>query len=466
MSSGFFGFLHCASRWAVGIALGFWALPAWASNQDSFFFGDQAAITGGSVVAITHDAGGLFYNPAGLAQNDRLRLEVLGNAYLQRSRSVDNVVRVRSSTGTESQSMAGSMLTGVPTAVVFVRGIRRGLSAGVGIYTTEQDYLKLDANSPNDGVGINHARFEHRLTRYHVGPGFGLALSDRLRVGASLLASYETLDHRVDLSAFTKAPQPALQTQFSEVTASRIGGELTVGIQYHPIDALTLGALLRSPRLLFLESRQTLAQASQGRLSDPSLTVGQVSTDRSESFLLAAPMRVTAGVALEGKLGWLNVEGDFSPGLSSQGLTERRVPVWNVRVGGLLRISDRWRAGAGLFTDRAYQPTPDAFPGARVHYYGVTVGVQTRHMVLLAKDQGPESDRKEEETRRNMGHADAPPALYFGTTLAFRYALGIGEMAALDIDTTRTTGSFFGSSGRVSVAWHELAVHLGTGVYF
>src|SRR5258707_9243792 len=62
--------------------------PATAGNEDSFLFGDQAALVAGAVVATTKNTASIWYNPAGLALNDRGRIELSGTAFTLRDRPI------------------------------------------------------------------------------------------------------------------------------------------------------------------------------------------------------------------------------------------------------------------------------------------------------------------------------------------------------------------------------------------
>ncbi len=440
-----------------------------AANQDSYLLGDQAALVGGAVVATTHDGGAVYYNPAGLGDNDRLRLDVSANAYVRRVRAVERSARIRTRSTNSTQDLDGTTMLGVPTSLVYVRALRPGLSAGLGVFVTEQDHLKMTASMSDASVYggvLERVAFERRITRYHFGPALGVSLSPATRIGASILGSYENLDQRSDTAVFAPSPTPEYRAALGDFNVTRISAEAAIGLQFNPSDLIRVGLMLRGPRLLLRESRKDLASETDAGETSQSLHVSQMSQESTDSFKIMAPPRAYAAVAFNGRIGWVSVEADLAPGLAARGLSEGRAPVWNVRAGVLAKLSRRWRAGGGIFSDRAYQSTPQVFPDYRVHYYGATIGLQTLHTVIVDDDQGDDANPKEEAFRRSVGHADARPALHFGTTLAFRYAVGLGEMAVLDIDTTRSSGSPAAGVERAHVTWHEFAVHLGTGLYF
>jgi hypothetical protein len=57
--------------WRAAVALALFALPAEliAGDDDGFLLDNEAAMTGGAVVAVTDDSGAVWYNPAALGGN-------------------------------------------------------------------------------------------------------------------------------------------------------------------------------------------------------------------------------------------------------------------------------------------------------------------------------------------------------------------------------------------------------------
>lgn len=349
----------------------------------------------------------------------------------------------------------------VPSSLVYVRALLPGLSAGVGLYVTDQDQLKMTADVPSgEEAQVERVSFERKSSCYHFGPALGLALSPRLRLGLSLLGSYDRLDQRVDSALFVPKANQDLLARLLDLSTTRIGVEPTLGFQYSAKSLVRVGLTLRGPRFLLYGTRRQISSSLGPGTPPASVDVHQSDVETRDGVRVVVPPRLLGGIALDGDRGWIGLEADVAPGLGASDPDPRRRPVWNVRAGGLFKFSPRWRAGAGLFTDRSYADTPRVFPDYRVSYYGATIGIQTRYSVTVAADQ---EDPEEEQFRRKIGHAESAAALYFGTTLALRYALGVGEVAALDLDTT---GSSSGAGERRNVTWHEFVVHLGTGLYF
>ena len=116
----------------------------------------------------------------------------------------------------------------------------------------------------------------------------------------------------------------------------------------------------------------------------------------------------------------------------------------------LARDRRRPTLGAGLFTDRSGAGTPAAFPDYRVDYYGATRGLQAR------EDRAPPA-------------GEDGSTLRFSTTIALRYALGIGQSTRIEFDfrDAPETGLVGRVDGElVDVRYHELSLYVGSGLDF
>lgn len=81
----------------------------------------------------------------------------------------------------------------------------------------------------------------------------------------------------------------------------------------------------------------------------------------------------------------------------------------------------------------------------RIDRYGVTAGLQFLVPFTLEDDDGP-----------------TPQGLVLGTTLALCYAMGLGEVRALDYDSV--TGN--AQTRAVDVMYHEWTPYIGSSVSF
>src|SRR5262245_59987526 len=122
------------------------------ASEDSFLFGDHAALTGGAVVSSISDTASIWYNPAGLGQNRRGRIEISGTAFTARWRRIRTGLAVDLPGGRVQRYIESRQTYVVPTAVAFARGIGDGLTVGVGLFVTEEDLTDFERGlQANDG---------------------------------------------------------------------------------------------------------------------------------------------------------------------------------------------------------------------------------------------------------------------------------------------------------------------------
>lgn len=437
---------------AVGAA----AVPARAGNEDSFLFGDQAAMTGGAVVASTSTTASIWYNPAGLGLNDRGRLDLSGTAFTLRYRSIPGGLAIDLPSGRVDRSITSRQVYVVPTTIATARELRPGLSLGAGLFVTEQDLFSFkrstqiaDATTSLDLAGA----LTGTLIRYHAGPAIGWQASPRVRIGASLFGVYE--DYRELRKLFVDATSTGTYgttflQRLVDARASRLGLELLAGVQIDA-GAWQIGLTARSPRLVFREVASTDNSTVLVSKSATAPEIAASNVDRTpigaERTGFTRPAQFVAGVAR--RVGPVAIAGEVELRPPGTGVTAQRT-VWNVRAGALWYPSTRTELGLGVFTDRSGAAPPATFPDARVHYYGASAGWKRHNTVKLRA-------------------GESASTLLFSTTIAIRYAVGLGESTRIRFDFTDTADT--GDVGRVAdersgVVYHELSVYVGTGLEF
>lgn len=433
-----------------------------AGNQDSFFQGNEAATVGGAVVAITHDGAAVWYNPAGLGANDRDELDLSGSAFVLRVRRIEDGLVTGLVGETAREDLESVEILSVPSALVMARRISDRVSVGVGVFVSQQDSFTLrgsnDARLRAADVDLlETARVGGSAALYHLGPAVGWQPHPRVRVGASLFAVYEQANGfaRVSVDLDNRATVPGSRlVVIGDTNIGRRRGalEAAIGAQVEPIDGLHLGVTVRSPRLLLAERLDADVLSSVAAVGGPGPPVVESEFDddpfEEAGVGLVAPARVLAGVAYEHERGFVSVEGDFSHGIEDEATRVRVEPTWNVRVGARVRVADDVTLGAGFFTDRSNQPPVRQLPDLDVDYYGGTVGLTWDTRVVL----GPEEDADD---------------LVFSSTFGLRYAIGVGDGISARFDVVADDAEPFRSrSDPVDVTFHELSLHVGSGVQF
>jgi hypothetical protein len=445
-------------RRAAAIAFALWlgAGTSRAGNQDSFLYGDQAALTGGAVVASSSDTAAIWYNPAGLARNQRNSLQVSGTAIAFRWRKIPDGLALDLPSERVQASIISQQFDVVPTTLAFARQIGDGLSVGFGLFVTNEDLYDFERSlqAADSSVNLDVAgALTGTLVTYHAGPSIGYQATRRLRIGASLFGVYDDNHEFRKLFAnatTTGAYQSVFLQRLVDARTTRYGMELVAGAQFDAGRGWELGATARSPRLIFHESATTdnsTAVISTGTGVAP-VTFSSVDHTPigAEGTGFTRPPRFTAGASKHAGAFNVSAELDFSPAGSVPASANA---IWNARSGVLWQAGEHTTLGLGFFTDRSGAATPASFPDYRVDYYGVSAGWKRTNSVEL-----------------KSGHAST---LVFSTTIAVRYALGMGESTRIRFDFSDAPAT--GQVGRVAdelvnVVYHDASLYVGTGLDF
>ena len=425
------------------------ARPARAGNLDSVFVSDQAAMMGGAVTALAADTTAIFYNPAGLAADtSHASVSVSTSSYGVSTRSSPTLL-VRSPS-TRTTDLTTKQLLSVPAAIAFFVPVTPRLGAGFGIFVpVALNEWQRDAVTIENGSTVTRASFENRLvgTDFRIGGGIGYALTDTLRIGGALFATYTVGTLQLDFAGTQHTDDAAVaSTQISiNDEVLRIGAVATLGVQWQPAPDIIVAATWFLPELE-LTSQDRLSQ--QASAFGPDGAVAENTFQRITSGPRGAGnSRVFLGAAYKGERFRLGLEGNFTKPSGDFVKDE----VWNARAGLQGRVVEGVWVGAGLFTDRS----PDVFDstsllGRSVDFYGGTLGVrlESAYLARLVHDWKGKSEEKES-------------SLLFFTALTARYAYGTGQTSVIAIDDA---GALNGRG--VDVTVHEISGQLSTGIAF
>lgn len=414
-------------------------LPSRASNDDSYFLDSDAAMCSGAVVASTSGPGSVWYNPAGLAFVQRSHISLSLSAGAFQLNRFARAVSLEQADGTiDHQAANGTRVAMVSPGVSYVFKLRR-LTVGGGLFTTRDDAFKLaGASRYEDDAGHGSfllTRIDSTRTRYHLGGALAIPLAPGLSLGFSLFGVYENID---DQASMVLTSRKQIEDTLYDTTAtllfrdeaSRFGAQASAGITYRPVPDWSIGLHIRSPLLLLHESADAISLAQFTAIADPDQNgrgVGATATDYSAKDRktadagLLAPARITVGAAYRLQRVLLAAELDYLHPLRAldvrtssdeehEWLVNRKTVV-NARLGALFAVNDKLELGLGAFTDRSPERALDGPPDTRLHFYGGTLGMRFFNTLDLA------------------GRSEG---LVFRTTMALRYAAGLGRAGSVD----------------------------------
>lgn len=449
---------------AVVFASAFHARRAAAQNQDPYFYGDDAALTAGSTVASGRDSGALWYNPAGFGGVQRGSISASATTFGVRIRKIPNALRTRIAGLQRGVDLASFDILSVPNAVVAATALSDRVTLGGGLLTTQRDLVSTlgrDGPFPATDDAGRPVRISQRLdlqadyAKYHLGPGLGIALSDRLRIGFAVFGTYgkatQNVQYGVDYAPAEQDPageERVFVTAAARVTGTYFGLAASAGVQWD-LGRVTLGLALRSPEVALAAQADGGSLTTVTRVAPNQTPIARYEETPSKADNatgeIVVPGRALLGVAIPvAPESWLELGADVAHPIRAGALANEQQAVVNGRAGLRVRLSPAWVVGGGVFTDRAAErAVGDFVTASRLDWYGLTAGFSKRTPLALARNPSPD-------------------ALVLVTTLSLRCGAGFGQARANTVDFSSEAAR----DDRSDVVFFEVMPYLGSAVVF
>lgn len=423
---------------------------AHAGNDEGVLIGNEAAMSGGAVTAVTSDGSAMWYDPAGIAAVTRGQLDLSGSATVLR---IAETPRLLSSATTGRTADGGYLeVIGIPSAVTLVRLLEPRLAFGFGIFTPQLTN-HTDRVGLTDSVAGLTSRWQlvqqENTQSTYAGLSLGYQLSSNVRIGGTLFGLYrqQTLSTHFFGGATDADGNDVFATGSSSLSSLQsVGVELAVGLQWDIVPGLTLGVALRTPDLqlgsLFRATSASITATHPGELlfepSDMSGLVPNVGP--------ITPTRLRIGLAWRTQRAWLAIDADIAHELIVPALDIERRWVANIHVGGRYWLDENTAIGAGFFTDVSPTRRITQYGQTQIDFVGGTLGVEIR-------------------TPHELGPHEHAETLVFSQTFALRYAVGVGQIGGLSFSDASPTMQTHDPL-RTPTTVHELSLHLGSALYF
>ena len=424
--------------------------PASAGNDDGVLIGNEAAMTGGAVSAVTSDGSAMWYDPAGIAAVTRGQLDLSGSATVLRIADTPHLL----SSSTTGRSADGGYLEviGIPSAVTIVRLLEPRLAFGFGIFTPQltNHTDRVGLTDPDGGLTSHWQLVQQENTQStYTGLSLGYQMSSNFRIGATLFGLYrqQTLSTHFFGGATDASGNDVFATGRSSLgSLQSVGVELAVGVQWDIVPGFTFAAALRSPDVqlgsLYRSTSAMITATHGGGLSfEPIDASGFV-----PNFGIITPTRLRLGIAWRLRNAWLGIDADIAHELSVPELNIERRWVANVHVGGRYWLDENASIGAGLFTDVSPTRRITQYGETQIDFVGGSLGLEIH-------------------TPHQLGEHEHAETIVFAQTFAIRYAVGVGQIGGLSFNDTMP--SMQSSQVRITpTTIHELSLHIGSALYF
>jgi hypothetical protein len=393
-----------------------------AGNSDDVVAGSDVALTGGAVVANVHTGGAMWFNPAGVARLDSRSVDLTGAVLSYNIISAPGVLSLESGEQSEGDFSA---VQAIPRALTFVASPRPALRWGIGFFFSRSlsRFLQDSVSTQSDALQTAefYATADETRTLYHLSSALAWKKSDKFLLGGGfdiVIATQrltEIISGAYGVSADGVSGADGTFNRSLNKALSGGGMQIKLGVQWAPIPEMRIGWMAATPSYLVYLNEETTATEQRSLPGGPPQFSATQIDDLSGTWSGVERGLTRLGVAYLGKWGW--IETDLIVGFPLE------TPVldidWNatadVRLGAIIRITNKLKLGAGFSTDFSPENTPSEFGDTKINFYSVTFGID-----FANREKPPE--RGED-------------GFYLAFAAAFKYSYGGGQIAGLLLPT-------------------------------
>jgi len=350
-------------------------------HYNNLLIGDRASGMGGAYTAVSDDATGLYYNPAGVAYATGRNLSASVNAYYNLTKTYDGVIGGH---GWERKSSA--LLPNYFGIVQPLGKLKFGFSYAVPDSSKEdqdQTFSNLSLNPTlqgyNPGVNITSytINFNNDDNTYQFGPTFAGEIARNLAAGITLYIHQRKVQRTLNQFILFSNSAPGNESyewtsSFKEL--SETGVKPVIGIMYSPMDKLSIGVAVSKVVVLSSDLAQQQTKRLEG-ITVPFDVNGDgiiVSGETTTSLFCSPtdpfcgyfttkekkryPIQTTVGIAYFPTADLL-LSADFTyfTKVDDSAFGDREA-VLNAAFGAEYYMSRSWALRAGLFTNMANTP--------------------------------------------------------------------------------------------------------------
>ncbi len=341
-------------------------------HYSSVLIGDRASGMGGAYTAISDDATGLYYNPAGIVYSSGKNLSASVNAYYNLTKTYKGAIA-----GHDWVRNSAALLPNYFGVIQPLGKIRFGFSYAV------PDTINEDQNQTFTGLPNNISQFiinfRNEDNTYNYGPSFAAELAKDFSAGLTLYVHQRKAQHILNQIVIKTTGTPTGDEWMNDnFELKEWGLKPVLGLAWSPIEKVSLGFSLS--KTLVLSSRAI----EMFTCSDPTgigtncpgedLARREGYDDRKRKY----PLRTAFGMAYFASSSLL-LSGDLTYYTKvTDPIFGDKEPVLNLALGTEYYLDKNWAMRAGLYTNMAN--TPDIVAGEtsieeHVDLYGGTLSI-------------------------------------------------------------------------------------------
>lgn len=340
-------------------------------HYNNMLIGDRAAGMGGAYTAISDDATGLYYNPAGIVFVGDKNFSASVNAFYSQTKKFDNVI------GNKSFERNSSALLANYFGIVKPFGrFKVGFSYAVPDAVSEnQNQEFISVSGTVNRLIIN---LSNRDSTYNVGPSIATEINDDLSIGLTLYGHQR--DVQLTINQFKENSDTTTHWINNYFTLSEAGVKPILGIAWSPAERISVGLSLS--RTFVFSSSSTVqvtcwdTAATEGCPNgDPTLQRPSFSTGNSKREY---PTNLTIGAAyFASKDFLLSADWSYHTAVNDPTFGDK-VATYNLALGTEYYINRKWAVRAGLYTNMAN--TPDIQEGVtnieeQINLFGLSMSL-------------------------------------------------------------------------------------------
>lgn len=326
-------------------------------HYNNILIGDRASGMGGAYTAISDDASGLFYNPAGIVYVVDRNFSATVNTFSAQYKTYSNVIG-----GQPFERKSSALLANYFGFVKPVGNLKFGISYAVPDAVNEdlsQTVRNIPSSSPA-GTYDYTINLNNRDNTYNFGPSIAGAINNELAIGLTLyLHQRDTL---IVNNQFVSRSVSTIEWTNTYYKLSETGLKPILGVAWSPVEKLSLGASI-STIFIFNSSatyQETCVNTNNPTVCDPSATTAypyKVPAITTADAKRLYPIRLAVGAAYFASSSLLlSSDITYHSAVSNPAFVEEAVSTLDAAFGGEYYLSKKWAVRAGLFTNVANTP--------------------------------------------------------------------------------------------------------------